>query len=31
MKGAAAHVVVEGEWDNDLMEQIKAPGSIESK
>jgi nitrite reductase (NO-forming) len=22
MKGAAAHVVVEGEWDNDLLEQI---------
>jgi nitrite reductase (NO-forming) len=31
LKGAAAHVVVEGEWDNDLMEQIKAPGPIESK
>jgi nitrite reductase (NO-forming) len=31
LKGAAAHVVVEGEWDNDLMEQIKAPGAIESK
>jgi len=28
MKGAAAHVVVEGEWDNDLLEQIKKPGPI---
>ena len=26
--GAAAHVNVEGEWNNDLMEQIKAPGPI---
>ena len=26
--GAAAHVNVEGEWNNDLMDQIKAPGSI---
>jgi nitrite reductase (NO-forming) len=31
LKGAAAHVVVEGEWDNDLMEQLKAPGAIESE
>lgn len=31
LKGAAAHVKVEGEWDNDLMEQVKAPGQIESK
>ncbi len=31
LKGAAAHVQVEGEWDNDLMEQVKAPGPIESK
>lgn len=23
--GATAHVVVEGEWNNDLMEQVKAP------
>jgi nitrite reductase (NO-forming) len=23
LKGAAAHVMVEGEWDNDLLEQIK--------
>jgi nitrite reductase (NO-forming) len=29
MKGAAAHVKVEGEWNNDLLEQIKAPGPIE--
>jgi nitrite reductase (NO-forming) len=28
MLGAAAHVVVEGEWNNNLMEQIKAPGPI---
>jgi nitrite reductase (NO-forming) len=26
--GAAAHVNVEGEWDNDLMQQIKEPGPI---
>ncbi|MCH7696065.1 MAG: nitrite reductase, copper-containing [Proteobacteria bacterium] len=26
--GAAAHVNVEGEWNNDLMEQIRAPESI---
>lgn len=26
--GAAAHVVVEGEWNNELMEQIAAPGPI---
>ncbi|EEZ80779.1 MAG: respiratory nitrite reductase [uncultured Candidatus Thioglobus sp.] len=25
MLGAAAHVSVEGEWNNDLMEQIEAP------
>ncbi len=29
LKGAAAHVLVEGEWNNDLLEQIKAPGPIE--
>lgn len=29
MKGAAAHVKVEGEWDNDLLEQIKKAGPIE--
>jgi nitrite reductase (NO-forming) len=28
LKGAAAHVMVEGEWDNDLLEQIKKPGPI---
>ncbi|MYN13995.1 nitrite reductase, copper-containing [Pusillimonas sp. TS35] len=27
-KGAAGHVVVEGEWNNDLMKQIKAPAAI---
>ena len=26
--GAASHVVVEGEWDDDLMSQISAPGPI---
>ena len=29
MKGAAAHVKVEGEWNNDLLESIKKPGPIE--
>ncbi len=29
LKGAAAHVKVEGEWDNDLLEQVKAVGPIE--
>lgn len=28
IKGAAAHINVEGEWNDDLMEQIKAPGPI---
>ncbi len=28
LKGAAAHVKVEGEWDNDLLEQIAKPGPI---
>lgn len=27
-KGAAAHFDVEGEWDNDLMKQVKAPTKI---
>ncbi len=27
--GAAAHVVVDGEWDNNLMEQIQAPSAIQ--
>ena len=26
--GATAHINVEGEWDNNLMEQIKNPGPI---
>lgn len=26
--GAALHINVEGEWNNDLMEQVKAPGPI---
>lgn len=26
--GAAAHINVEGEWDNNLMEQLKAPAAI---
>ena len=29
LKGAAAHVKVEGEWNNDLLEQIKKPSPIE--
>jgi nitrite reductase (NO-forming) len=29
LKGAAAHVMVEGEWNNDLLEQIAKPGPIE--
>ena len=28
MKGAAAHVMVEGEWNNDLLEQVKKAGPI---
>lgn len=28
LKGAAAHVKVEGEWNNDLLEQVKKPGPI---
>ncbi|RLA24551.1 MAG: nitrite reductase, copper-containing [Gammaproteobacteria bacterium] len=27
--GAAAHVVVEGEWDNNLMEQVRGPSAIQ--
>jgi nitrite reductase (NO-forming) len=30
LKGATAHFVVDGEWDNDLMEQVVAPRSFES-
>ncbi len=26
--GAAAHVQVEGKWNNDLMEQVRKPGPI---
>jgi hypothetical protein len=29
--GAAAHVKVEGEWDNDLLEQIVKIGPIKKK
>lgn len=28
LKGAAAHFVVDGEWDNDLMMQVKKPTAI---
>jgi nitrite reductase (NO-forming) len=28
LKGAAAHVNVEGEWNNDLLEQLKKPSPI---
>lgn len=26
--GATAHVMVEGEWNDDLMAQVSAPGPI---
>jgi nitrite reductase (NO-forming) len=29
LKGAAAHVKVEGEWDNDLLEQVRKAGPIQ--
>lgn len=29
--GAAAHVKVEGEWNNDLMEQVQKPGPIKEQ
>jgi nitrite reductase (NO-forming) len=29
LKGAAAHVKVEGEWDNDLLEQVSKAGPID--
>ena len=29
--GAAAHIKVEGEWNNDLMEQIQKPTAIKKK
>ncbi|MEH6457378.1 MAG: copper-containing nitrite reductase [Cocleimonas sp.] len=28
MKGAAAHISVEGDWNNSLMEQVQKPGPI---
>ena len=28
MKGGAAHISVEGDWDNNLMEQVQKPGPI---
>ena len=28
MKGATAHVTVEGEWNNDLMKQVQLPTPI---
>jgi len=28
LKGAAAHIVAEGEWNNDLLEQLRAPAAI---
>ncbi len=28
MLGAAAHVQVEGQWNDDLMKQVQAPGPI---
>jgi nitrite reductase (NO-forming) len=31
LKGAAAHVKVEGEWNNDLLEQVAKPGPIQAK
>ena len=27
--GAAAHIIVEGEWDNNLMEQVQQPSAIQ--
>ena len=29
MLGAAAHMVVEGEWNNDYMEQVSPPRPIQ--
>ena len=29
--GAAAHVTVEGEWNNDLLEQIEKTGPIDQR
>ncbi len=28
MKGATAHVSVEGEWNDDLMKQLKKPSPM---
>jgi nitrite reductase (NO-forming) len=28
--GAAAHVMVEGEWNDDLMKQVSKPAKIEN-
>ena len=28
--GATAHIKVEGEWNNDLMEQVQAPAPYEA-
>jgi nitrite reductase (NO-forming) len=28
LKGAAAHMKVEGEWNNDLLEQVQKAGPI---
>ena len=30
MLGATAHVVVEGDWNDDLMSQVKKPGPIQA-
>jgi hypothetical protein len=29
--GAAAYVKVEGDWNNDLMEQVQKPGPIKER
>ena len=29
--GAAAHIVVDGEWDSDLMKQLEEPSPIEQQ
>lgn len=31
LKGAAAHVVVKGKWNNDLLEQLRAPAAIKGR
>jgi len=30
MKGAAAHIKVDGAWDDDLMTQVRKPAAIGS-